>query len=82
MRYVSNARVQPSHVPWNCETILDLCSCFLQARRMLREADANGDGRISKEEFVALLQEASMRDSLDQYDSRYSGARAELTVGE
>lgn len=49
---------------------------------MLREADANGDGRISKEEFIALLQEASMRDSLDQYDSRYSGARAELTVGE
>ncbi len=49
---------------------------------MLREADANGDGRISKDEFVALLQEASMRDSLDQYDSRYSGARAEVTVGQ
>lgn len=54
----------------------------MQARRMLREADANGDGRISKEEFIALLQEASMRDSLDQYDSRYSGARAEVTVGQ
>ncbi|KAK9855495.1 hypothetical protein WJX84_003622 [Apatococcus fuscideae] len=55
---------------------------ILEARRMLREADANGDGRISKDEFVALLQEASMRDSLDQYDSRYSGARAEVTVGQ
>ncbi|KAK9836887.1 hypothetical protein WJX74_010460 [Apatococcus lobatus] len=55
---------------------------ILEARRMLREADANGDGRISKEEFIALLQEASMRDSLDQYDSRYSGARAEQTIGE
>jgi calcium-dependent protein kinase len=37
---------------------------------MLREADTNNDGQISKEEFVELLEEATLPDSLSQYDSR------------
>lgn len=41
-----------------------------QAKRMLREADTNNDGKISKEEFLDLLEEATLPDSLSQYDSR------------
>ena len=38
----------------------------------MREADLNGDGKVSKEEFINLLHETSVPDSLDQYDSRLS----------
>ncbi|GBF98366.1 calcium dependent kinase [Raphidocelis subcapitata] len=41
-----------------------------EAKRMLREADANGDGRISRAEFSALLRETVAPDSLSLYDSR------------
>jgi calcium-dependent protein kinase len=41
-----------------------------EAKRMLREADANGDGRISRTEFCALLQENVAPDSLSLYDAR------------
>ena len=36
---------------------------------MVREADTNGDGLISKEELLTLLQQTSVPDSLDQYIS-------------
>lgn len=39
---------------------------------MLREADTDGDERISKEEFENLLSSPSLPDSLDHYDSRLS----------
>lgn len=42
-----------------------------QARRMLREADTNGDGMVSKGEFETLLQASSVPDSLDAYDPRW-----------
>lgn len=41
-----------------------------EAKRMLREADANGDGKISRSEFSALLRENVAPDSLSLYDSR------------
>jgi hypothetical protein len=37
---------------------------------MLREADANGDGKISLAEFSSLLHENVAPDSLSLYDSR------------
>lgn len=43
---------------------------LLEARRMLREADTNGDGRVSRDEFKALLSGGSLDDTLDQYDAR------------
>lgn len=43
---------------------------LLEARRMLREADDNGDGIISREEFRALLLGSSVPDALSQYDPR------------
>lgn len=42
----------------------------LEARSMLREADANGDGRVSREEFAELLSAGSIPDGLSQYDPR------------
>lgn len=42
----------------------------LEARSMLREADANGDGRVSREEFTELLSVGSIPDGLSQYDPR------------
>jgi hypothetical protein len=38
---------------------------------MLREADTNGDGHISKEEFFSLLADQHAPDSLSFYDSRW-----------
>lgn len=44
---------------------------LLEARRMLREADENGDGKVSREEFRELLVgSSSTPDSLSQYDPR------------
>jgi len=37
---------------------------------MLREADSNGDGRISRDEFHALLRDQVTPDSLSLYDNR------------
>ena len=42
----------------------------LEARSMLREADANGDGRVSREEFTELLSAGTVPDGLSQYDPR------------
>ena len=42
----------------------------LEARSMLREADANGDGRVSREEFTELLSMGTIPDGLSQYDPR------------
>ncbi|GBF97386.1 calcium-dependent kinase [Raphidocelis subcapitata] len=41
-----------------------------EAKRMLREADANGDGKISRAEFSGLLRENVTPDSLSLYDNR------------
>ena len=37
---------------------------------MMREADINSDGKVSREEFYSLLHDNMVPDSLDQYDSR------------
>jgi calcium-dependent protein kinase len=49
-----------------------------EAKRMLREADANGDGKISRAEFSGLLRENVTPDSLSLYDNRlrFSGIAA------
>ena len=44
---------------------------LLQARRMLREADEDGDGMVSKEEFHDLFTKQSMPDALQGYDARW-----------
>ncbi len=38
---------------------------------MLREADEDGDGLVSKEEFHDLFTKKSMPDALDGYDARW-----------
>jgi calcium-dependent protein kinase len=43
---------------------------MVEVRRMLREADVDGDGRVSLEEFSALLLGPPADDSLAQYDPR------------
>jgi calcium-dependent protein kinase len=40
------------------------------AKQMLREADTNGDGKISRDEFSELLKEHQAPDSLSFYDDR------------
>ncbi|KAG1675746.1 hypothetical protein FOA52_012402 [Chlamydomonas sp. UWO 241] len=42
------------------------------AKAMLREADVNGDGKITREEFGILLEHQRLVDSLSFYDSRLS----------
>ncbi|CAL8463887.1 g3422 [Coccomyxa elongata] len=44
---------------------------LLEARRMLREADEDGDGMVSKEEFHDLFTKQSMPDALQGYDARW-----------
>ena len=55
------------HCDWPAEN-----AAASQARRMVREADTNGDGKVSREEFVELLQDTNVPDSLEHYDSRLS----------
>jgi len=43
-----------------------------KAKRAMREADTNADGKVSREEFVALLLGSPVSDSLDAYDARLS----------
>uniref|UniRef100_A0A383WHF3 Non-specific serine/threonine protein kinase n=1 Tax=Tetradesmus obliquus TaxID=3088 RepID=A0A383WHF3_TETOB len=51
-----------------------------EAKRMLREADENGDGRISKQEFYNLLRDNVAPDSLSMYDDRLSNNMAAMAV--
>jgi calcium-dependent protein kinase len=46
---------------------------ILEARSMLREADTNGDGRVSREEFADLLTAGPNPDILFNYDARLRG---------
>jgi hypothetical protein len=47
---------------------------------MLREADANGDGQISRAEFAGLLRENVSPDSLSLYDNRLMVSPGAFTV--
>lgn len=51
-----------------------------QAKLMLREADINGDGRISKKEFMDLLRHTHAPDSLSLYDNRVGAAKPNLSI--
>lgn len=43
------------------------------AKKLLREADENGDGMISRQEFGLLIDDVCTMDTLDQYDTRLVG---------
>eukprot|EP00879_Flechtneria_rotunda_P016607 GHRR01017377.1.p1 GENE.GHRR01017377.1~~GHRR01017377.1.p1 ORF type:complete len:213 (+),score=81.63 GHRR01017377.1:705-1343(+) len=51
-----------------------------EAKRMLREADENGDGRISRQEFYNLLRDNVTPDSLSMYDDRLARNVAAVAV--
>lgn len=51
----------------------------VEARTMLREADTNGDGKVSREEFADLLTAGPNPDILSHYDSRLRGFPTDLT---
>lgn len=51
---------------------------LMEARGMLREADTNGDGKVSREEFADLLTAGSTVDGLAQYDARLRGVPPDL----
>ena len=42
-----------------------------EARQMLREADTDNNGKISREEFYSLLANPLHHDSLDDYPARW-----------
>lgn len=52
---------------------------IFEARSMLREADTNGDGKVSREEFADLLTAGPNPDILFHYDSRLRGMPTDLT---
>jgi len=49
----------------------------VEARAMLREADTNEDGKISKEEFYSLLKDVQAPDTLALYDNRLPSSAVE-----
>ncbi len=51
---------------YQCKLLHFVNKAALQARRMLREADANGDGLVSKHEFIGLLSETNVPDGLGE----------------
>jgi hypothetical protein len=67
-------------IPWLNAAVLAACYSederIAEAKRMLREADENGDGRISRQEFYNLLRDNLAPDSLSMYDSRLSLSNA------
>ena len=50
--------------------------CAVQARRMLREADENGDGLVSRQEFHDLFTRSTAPDVLQGYDARWTAPEA------
>lgn len=52
---------------------------LLEARTMIREADTNGDGKVSREEFADLLTAGPNPDILSHYDARIRGFPTDLT---
>lgn len=49
----------------------------VEARAMLREADTNEDGKISREEFYSLLKNVQAPDTLALYDHRLPPSKIE-----